>query len=178
MTDSSKPLNLQKNSLGSLLAIALLTILSACVPKTEYEDQATRLKDAETQVKVLEQNTQECDPDTFIQLKEQTQSLDVLTQELVERNTALSNEVARLRPYEAKFRELELQSAKQSQEVRQGMEAQVERTKRTYEDLIAELEKKVKRLEEQLAAAKKPAPAKKAPAKPANSSNSAPAKKP
>ena len=129
------------------LIVGCLGLLSACVPKTQYEDQASKLKETEAQLKSLEQSSQECDPDTFIQLREQTQSLDVLTQELVERNTELSNEVARLRPFEARFRDQEQQCKRQTDELRSSYESQVQRTKATYEDLIKELEAKIKRLE-------------------------------
>ncbi len=150
--------------------------VTACVPKTHYEDQEGRLKEAEAQVKSLEQNQQECDPDTFIQLREQTQSLDVLTQELVERNTQLSNEVARLRPFEARFRDQENQCKGQTDEIRNSYEAQLVRTKATYEDLIKELEAKIKALEGELDNAKKAPAPKKAPSKPSNSQKGSPNK--
>lgn len=135
--------------------------MQACVPKTQYEDQATRLKETEAQLKSLEQSSQECDPDTFIQLKEQTQSLDVLTQELVERNTELSNEVGRLRPFEARFRDQDQQCKRLTDELKQGFEGQIQRTRSTYDDLIRELESKVRRLEADLEAARSAQPSKK-----------------
>jgi hypothetical protein len=135
--------------------------MQACVPKTQYEDQASRLKETEAQLKSLEQSSQECDPDTFIQLKEQTQSLDVLTQELVERNTELSNEVGRLRPFEARFRDQDQQCKRLTDELKQGFEGQIQRTRATYDDLIRELESKVKKLEADLEAARAAPPSKK-----------------
>jgi len=134
--------------------------LSACVPKTTYQDQEAKLKDSEAQLKSLEQTQEVCDPDTMIQLREQTQSLDVLTQELVERNTQLSNEVGRLRPFEARFRDQEMQCKKQGDEIRNSFEGQLQRTKATYEDLIKELESRAKKLEEELEAKKAEKPKK------------------
>lgn len=154
--------------------------LSACVPKTTFQDQEAKLKDSEAQVKSLEQNQDVCDPDTMIQLREQTQSLDVLTQELVERNTQLSNEVGRLRPFEARFRDQEMQCKKQGDEIRSSFEGQLQRTKATYEDLIKELEAKNKKLQEELDAKKAERPKKAAPkasgANPASKPSAAPAK--
>lgn len=118
------------------------------------------MKDSEAQLKSLEQTQEVCDPDTMIQLREQTQSLDVLTQELVERNTQLSNEVGRLRPFEARFRDQEMQCKKQGDEIRNSFEGQLQRTKATYEDLIKELESRAKKLEEELEAKKAEKPKK------------------
>ncbi len=149
---------------SALVRLSFLVLgLTACVPKTTYQDQEAKLKDSEAQLKSLEQTQEVCDPDTMIQLREQTQSLDVLTQELVERNTQLSNEVGRLRPFEARFRDQEMQCKKQGDEIRSSFEGQLQRTKVTYEDLIKELQAKVKNLQAELDAKKAEKPKKSAP---------------
>lgn len=124
----------------------------ACVPKTQYEDQQAQLQEAKTQLRQLEVETQECDMDTFLQLKEQTQSLDILTQELVDRNTELSSEVSRLRAFETQARSGEFNCNERMEGLKKEYEQRLERTRRTYEDLTAELTQKLKRAEEELAA--------------------------
>src|SRR4051794_31056729 len=85
----------------SVLLVTLSFGLLSCVPKTQYEDQQAKLQEAQTKLKALQESSADCDKDLFLQLREQAQSLDLLTQELVDRNTELSKEVARLRVYES-----------------------------------------------------------------------------
>ena len=133
----------------AVLLSSLVLGLFACVPKTQFEDQQAKLKEAQDQVKDLQQSVQECDPDTFTQLREQAQSLDILTNELVTRNTELSNENARLRVFEAKMKEQEQGCNRQADALRLEYEGKNQRTKATYEDMIKELQAKIKRLEDE-----------------------------
>jgi len=146
---------------------------AACVPKQQFDDQQAKLKDAQTKLRSAEAQAQECDPNTFIQLKEQSQSLDLLTQELVDRNTELSKEVARLRSVETSCKAQEKEFISKIEALEKDSDAKADRVRRTYEDLVRELRNQIKGLEEQIEAAKaKPAP------KPAPKSAAQPGPKP
>lgn len=132
--------------------IAILLGLGSCVPKTQYEDQQSQLDEAKAKVREMQAEVQECDPDMFIQLKEQAQSLDILTQELVDRNTELAGEVSRLRAYETQVKGGNLSCEKKIQAITEDYEGRLSRTRVTYEDLIKELNGRIKEIEKENAA--------------------------
>ena len=148
---------------------SLTMVLGACVPKQQYEDQQTKLKVTQEKLKEAEAQALECDPNAFLQLKEQSQSLDLLTQELVDRNTELSKEVARLRTMESTCKGKDQECSDRVDTLQKEAREKEERLRRTYEDLIKELRLQVKRLEDRLdakTAEPKPKTSSKAPAKP------------
>lgn len=128
-------------------ASVFLLLLGACVPKQQFEDQEAQLRDAKEKLQTIEAQAAECDPNAFVQLKEQSQSLDLLTQELVDRNTELSKEVARLRAIETSCKASEQGWTGERQKADQEFTAKEERIRRTYEDLIKELRAEISRLE-------------------------------
>lgn len=132
----------------SALAAFGLFLLGACVPKQDYEDQQAKLRETQDKLRSVEQQAQECDPNTFMQLKEQSQSLDLLTQELVDRNTELSKEVARLRSMETSCKTKDQDYGSKLERMEADHAAKEERLRRTYEDLIRELRGQVRKLEE------------------------------
>ena len=81
-----------------LLTISLF--FSACVPKTEYDDRQDELAQTQAELDATKEQSITCDANTIMQLREQAQSLDLLSQELIERNTRVSKEVARLKVFE------------------------------------------------------------------------------
>lgn len=121
-----------------------------CVPKTQYEDQRAKLEEMQAKLRSIEASNVECDKDLFLQLKEQAQSMDLLTQELVDRNTELSKEVSRLKVIESQAKiEGEACDRKMAASVAE-YEAKLERTRETYEDLIKQLKAENKQLKESL----------------------------
>lgn len=124
--------------------------LVGCVPKTQYDDQQVKLREAQAALRQLEQNTLECNPNTLLELREQTQSLDILTQELLNRNTELSEEVARLRVYESQVKNQSFSCDKRLAQAQEENEAKLARTRKTYEDLVADLRKQISQLEAEL----------------------------
>ncbi len=154
-----------KNFGPPIVSFAFLGLI-ACVPKTEYEDQEARLRETKEKLKELEINSEHCDPDTMIQLREQAQSLDLLSQELVDRNTELSKEISRLRPLEA---QMKLQDQAYRHEIEKSdteCEAKLQRTRETYEDLLKELRREIQRLKADLEAKNRVQKAKKTPSTP------------
>jgi len=104
-----------------------------------------------------------CDANTIMQLREQAQSLDLLSQELIERNTRLSKEVARLKVFEG--------TANNAAQVCEGRlssrdlewEEKLVRTRETFEDLLDEKNKQIAKLRKKLKKGeKKPQKTKKA----------------
>lgn len=144
-----------------ILVFFLSILASACVPKTQYEDQQTKLKETQAALREMEHTNQECNPNTFLELKEQAQSLDILTQELLERNTELSEEVSRLRLYESQVKNQDLGCEKRLVEQREEYEARLSRTRQTYEDLLADIRKQNDQLESELRQLKAPPATKK-----------------
>ena len=137
-------------------ALAIFSLLAvSCVPKTEYQNQQSKLEQAEAQIKELADQAEQCDPDTFLQLQEQAQSLDLLQQELIDRNTQLSDEVARLRVYESQVKNVDLSCDKRVDALKEQYEGRLERTKATYEDLIQEQKTKLAESEAEVAGLKK-----------------------
>lgn len=132
-----------------LAILPVLFLIAACVPKQQYDDQQTKLREAQEKLRSAEQQASECDPNAFMQLKEQSQSLDLLTQELVDRNTELSKEVARLRTMESSCKVKDQECSDRIDKIQQDARAKEERLRRTYEDLIKELRVQVKKLEDQ-----------------------------
>jgi len=126
-------------------------VVSACVPKQQYDDQRAKLRQAEEKLKNVEAAALECDPNLFLQMKEQTQSLDLLSQELLERNTELSKEVARLKSFETEARTKDQSCSNQLEGQAKDHADKTERLRRTYEDLIRELRLEVRRLEAEVA---------------------------
>src|SRR5947209_19919953 len=117
-------------SLRSIVPVLLaFSTLCACVPKTQFEDQQAKLKEAQSKLKSMEDSNVECDKDSFLQLKEQAQSLDLLTQELVTRNSDLSKEVARLRVYEAASKNENVSCAQKIEAEKRACDSKVERTR-------------------------------------------------
>lgn len=134
----------------ALLTLSLLLLAAGCVPSQSYEDQKVKLKETEEKLREVEEQAKDCDPNEFIQLKEQAQSLDLLSQELVDRNTELSKEVSRLRSVETICKSDEKDCVKKLEAQKAEFEAKIERTQKTYEDLIRELRAQVKKAEEAL----------------------------
>lgn len=124
--------------------------LQACVPKTQFDDQQTKLIEAQNKVRSLQASTAECDKDLFLQLKEQAQSADLLTQELVERNTELSKELARLKVVESQAKAEDQSCERKMSDQSTDYEGKLERTRTTYEDLLRELKTENTRLKEAL----------------------------
>lgn len=149
----------------------LLLMTNACVPKQRFEDQEAKLRESQERLRSAEQAAQACDPNVMIQMKEQSQSLDLLTQELVDRNTELSKEVARLRSVETNCKSQDQECGQRLNQMEKDSEAKIDRTRRTYEDLIKELRAQIAKLE---AAAQAPAKPSKAP----SSKSDKPAEKP
>ncbi len=141
---------------------SLIILAGACVPKQQFDDQQTRLKETQDKLKEVEANASECDPNAFLQLKEQSQSLDLLTQELVDRNTELSKEVARLRVVETEFKAKDKDYADKTMALEKDFADKEARLRRTYEDLIKELRGQIRKLED-AAAKSKEAPKKESP---------------
>jgi hypothetical protein len=125
-----------------------LSLVQGCVPKTQYDDQTSKLIEAQNKLRSMQASNVECDRDLFIQLKEQAQSLDLLTQELVERNTELSKEVARLKVIESQSKADGQNCDRKLSEQVSESEGKLERTRTTYEDLLKELKAEISRLKE------------------------------
>jgi chromosome segregation ATPase len=153
--------------LKTSFCMGVVLVLSACVPKTTYQDQQEKIKQLQTKVEVMESSGVECDKDVAVQLREQVQSLDLLQQELVDRNTELSKEVARLRVVESQAKAQEAACDKKSQDLREEGDGKMQRTRATYEDLIKELKAENQKLRDQLAAIQAAAEAAKTVKKPA-----------
>jgi uncharacterized small protein (DUF1192 family) len=133
---------------NSFLGLLALPLLVGCVPKTQYDDQQTKLIEAQNRLRSLQASTAECDKDLFLQLKEQAQSLDLLTQELVERNTELSKEVARLKVFESQVKAEDQDCGRKLANEQTDCEGKLERTRATYEDLVRQLRAEIARLKE------------------------------
>jgi chromosome segregation ATPase len=142
------------------LILLVAISLGACVPKQQFDDQQVELREAQERLRAVEIQAQECDPNTFLQLKEQAQSIDLLSQELVDRNTELSREVARLRGVETTCRSQEQDWGAKLNACEQETKDRAERLRKTYEDLVKELKGQISTLEaqvKQLQSAKVPA---------------------
>lgn len=136
-----------------------------CVPSTQYKDSQERIRELQTKVDTMETSSTDCDRDVAIQLREQVQSLDLLQQELVDRNTELSKEVARLKVVESQTKTQAAECEKQIHDALSDGEGKLQRTRATYEDLIKEQKEEIRRLREQLAAAQQATEAAKTPKK-------------
>lgn len=132
----------------------LIFVLGACVPKTQYEDQQEQLQTTKAQLDEIKQVQTGCDPEAYVRLKEQAQSLDVLQQELLDRNTELSNEVARLRLLEGQSKLGNQDCENRLSDQRSEFEAQLGRVKATYEDTIKELRTQISEREAEIASLK------------------------
>jgi predicted nuclease with TOPRIM domain len=130
----------------SLLLIFAPLSQMACVPKAQFEDQQAKILALESALKTVEEGSLECNPSALIELREQAQSLDILTQEFLNRNTELSEEVARLRVYEAQVKNSNLQCDERLNSLRQDYESRLSRTRKTFEDLVSELRKEISEL--------------------------------
>ncbi|TVQ78802.1 MAG: hypothetical protein EA369_05980 [Bradymonadales bacterium] len=119
--------------------------LSACVPKTSYEDKLSELERLQAERRAQEWDAGECRPETLANLREHIRSLDILSQELVDRNTELSQEVARLRTLETERGRASLDCDRRLREQATDYEQQLERTRATYEDMIETLRKQLNR---------------------------------
>jgi|GEM_PF-5923042 len=139
----------------SLSFAVLVLALVACVPKTQYEDQQQELTETKAELKNMKQTKAGCDPDAYLEMKNQAQSLDILQQELIDRNTQLAQEVARLRVYETEVKNGDLTCDKKMDALRQDFEDQLKRTRETDQDLIADLRKQVNQKNQQIAAYQK-----------------------
>lgn len=142
----------------SLIAsLACCGLFVACAPRGQYEEQ--ELEPAQTtQVQELETRQLECDPNVLLEMKEQAQSLDILTQELIDRNTELSKEVARLRVFEAQVKSSNIKTDQQLVKQRQDYENRLERTRQTYEDLVKDLRNRLRLQEQQIRELRSQAP--------------------
>ena len=140
--------------------------LSSCVTKGAYDNQKAQLKETQSKLREVEDRSKECDRDTFLQLKEQVQSLDILSQELVDRNTELSKEVARLKVFEASSKTENLSCDKKIEAKEGECQGKLDRVRGTYEDLVNELKSENAKLKAEIEKLKaKPAPAALAPNK-------------
>ncbi len=146
-----------RSSRGLLSGCLAAVVLSGCVPKTQYDDQESRLQEAQAKLKSFENNSAECDPDMYLQLREQAQSLELLNQELLDRNTQLSAENSRIKSSEAQSKtegqSCDLRMERQAREY----DERLSRARATYEDLIKELRQEVVKLK---ATSAKPKPTK------------------
>lgn len=136
-------------------------LVVSCVPKTRFEDQEVKILELESALRVAEENSLECSPSAMIELREQAQSLDILTQEFLNRNTELSEEVARLRVYEAQVKNMNLQCEGRLNSLKQDYESKLSRTRKTYDDLVGELKKEVSELQKKLKSTEAPKSSKK-----------------
>ncbi|MBN8554768.1 MAG: hypothetical protein J0L93_04925 [Deltaproteobacteria bacterium] len=127
-------------------------LASACVPKTQFDDQQAKLKEVQEKLRDAEDASNVCDKNTVMQLREQAQSLDLLQQELVDRNTELSKEVARLRVFESQSKNDQTTCEKKLEEAKEAEEARVQRVRATFEDMIKELKADNQKLREALQA--------------------------
>jgi len=150
--------------------------LGACVPKQQYDDQRAKLRQAEDKLKNVEAAALECDPNLFLQMKEQTQSLDLLSQELLERNTELSKEVARLKNFETEAKTKDQSCTAQLTAQANDHGDKTERLRRTYEDLVKELRLEIRRLEDVVAKQNAAAEASKAASRAKTAPKAAPSK--
>jgi hypothetical protein len=153
-----------------LFLFALGLFVSACVPKTTYEDQQSKLKEIQEKLKDAEETSNVCDKNVVMQLREQAQSLDLLQQELIERNTELSKEVAKLRVFESQSKLDQLTCDKKLANAKEEEEGRIQRIRATYEDVIKELKAENHQLKDSLEA--KNAPAVKAPTTKSSKSSS------
>jgi len=119
----------------------------ACVPKTSYEDKLAELESLQAEMRSHQWEAGDCNPQTLSELKAHIQSLDVLSQELIDRNTELSREVARLRTREAELGRQDLNCNQRLEQQAAQFEEQLARTRRTYEDMVEELRKRIRSLE-------------------------------
>ena len=133
----------------------------SCVPKTRFEDQEAKILELQSALRAAEENSVDCSPSALIELKEQAQSLDILTQEFLNRNTELSEEVARLRVYEAQVKNMNLQCEGRLDSLKQDYESKLSRTRQTYEDLVTQLKKEVLDLQNKLKSTEAPKSSKK-----------------
>jgi hypothetical protein len=132
--------------LPQILFFSLLALsLGACVPKATYEDKLAELERLKTERASAEWDGSECNTQSFTALQDQVKSLDVLSQELVDRNTELSEEVARLRRQEAERGRQGLDCQERLRKQAADYEQQLERTRLTYEDMVDELRKQLQR---------------------------------
>lgn len=141
--------------------VAGLGLMLSCVPKTRFEDQEAKILELQSALRAAEENSLECSPSAMIELREQAQSLDILTQEFLNRNTELSEEVARLRVYEAQVKNMNLQCEGRLNSLKQDYESKLSRTRQTYDDLVAELKKEVSELQKKLKSTEAPKSSKK-----------------
>ncbi len=128
------------------LTLGLVLSVVGCVPKTQYDDQQSRLDEAQAKLKAFENNTAECDKDTFMQLREQAQSMELLNQELLSRNTELSKEIARLKVSDSQSRAEDLTCSRRMESQAREFEEKLSRTQATYEDLVRDLKLQVEQL--------------------------------
>lgn len=149
---------------NSFVAGLMALSFHGCVPKTQFEDQKTKLQEIEEKLRTAESDASKCDPNLYLQFKEQAQSLDVLMQELVDRNTELSKEVARLKALEGAQKGEESACDLRIKELERAANGKLDRTRATYEDLLREhkreqekLAAKVQELTQKLEDARKPA---------------------
>lgn len=141
--------------------LAGLGLIVSCVPKTRFEDQEAKILELQSALRAAEENSADCSPSAMIELREQAQSLDILTQEFLNRNTELSEEVARLRVYEAQVKNMNLQCEGRLDSLKQDYESKLSRTRQTYDDLVAELKKEVSELQKKLKSTEAPKSSKK-----------------
>lgn len=125
--------------------LALSFAFTGCVPKASYEDKVAELERLQAERRSAEWAGGEMSPQAFSALQEQVQSLDILSQELIDRNTELSEEVARLRRQELERKQEKLNCDLRLKEQSSRFEAQLERTRSTYEDMVEDLRKQLKR---------------------------------
>jgi len=121
-----------------------LFFAAGCVPKTSYEDKLAELEALQSERRAQQWEAGDCNPELLSELREQIQSLDHLSQELIDRNTELSREVARLRRREAEAGRQGLECSARLQRQAENYEGQLERTRTTYEDMIEELRKQIR----------------------------------
>jgi len=112
-----------------------------------------KLNETQSKLRALEASNVECDKDAFLQLKEQAQSLDLLTQELVDRNTELSKEVARLKVFESQSKSENQTCGQKMEAAKADCDGRMERIRATDQDLINELKAQIQKLKEELAKA-------------------------
>lgn len=143
-----------KSAQNIILTAAIAGFFAGCVPKTHFEDQQAKLKEAQAKLDSLANDSSECDKDTFMQLREQAQSLELLNQELLGRNTELAKENSRLKVVDSQSRAEESVCDRRLQERDREWEGKLSRTKETFDDLVKELKAEINRLKADLEAAR------------------------
>ena len=137
-------------AVSAILPLIVAFLFAGCVAKTYYDDQEVKLEAAEVQLDAYKEANLKCDTATLVEYREQTQSLDMLAQELLQKNAKLSREVARLTVVEGSVKAEATKCNAQIGAKDAEWEAKLARTRATFEDLLAEKKKEILKLRQSL----------------------------